>query len=149
MAWQNSGKDGDNVRRLYADHPCMSQIVIRGDTVFLSGQTHPSALGEREDVAVGDDDEYDTVVAVQTRAILERIDRLLAEAGTDKSHLLTANVWLKDIRADLDAMNAVWSHWVDPDHKPVRATVQAALCSEEMLVEIQVTAALPADAASS
>ena len=123
------------IRRLSTEHPCMSQIVIRGDIVYLSGQTCPSALGEQEDTS--------GTVAGQTKAILERIDRLLAQAGTDKTHILTANVWLKDIAADFEAMNEVWTSWIDPDNKPVRATVQATLCSPEMLVEIQITAALP------
>lgn len=81
----------------------MSQVVIRGNTVYLSGQTYPSALGEREPV------EYSNTVAGQTKAILERIDRLLAMAGTNKSQLITANIWLKDISADFEAMNAVWT----------------------------------------
>lgn len=101
----------------------------------MSGQTCPSALGEQED-STG-------TVAGQTRAILKRIDQLLATAGTDKTRLLTANIWLKDIVADFDAMNQEWIQWVDPQNKPVRATVQATLCAPEMLVEIQVTAALP------
>ena len=127
----------DKIQRLSTAHPCMSQIVIRGDTVYLSGQTYPSALGEQEDCS------QDTrTVAGQTTAILKRIDNLLAAAGTDKTKLLTANVWLKDINADFAAMNAVWSAWIDPKNKPVRATVQATLCAPEMLVEIQVTAAL-------
>lgn len=126
------------IQRIKTTHPCMSQIVIPGDTVYLSGQTYPSALGEAEDC------ELDTsTVEGQTTAILARIDRLLAAAGTTKLNLLTANIWLKDITADFAAMNAVWSAWIHPENKPVRATVQAKLCAPEMLVEIQVTAALP------
>lgn len=101
----------------------------------MSGQTCPSALGEQEDTS--------GTVAGQTRAILGRIDKLLAQAGTDKSRLLTANIWLKDITVDFEAMNKEWIAWVDARNKPTRATVQATLCAPEMLVEIQVTAALP------
>jgi len=101
----------------------------------LSGQTCPSALGEQEDTS--------GTVGGQTKAILNRIDELLAKAGTDKKHLLTANIWLKDIASDFEAMNEQWISWVDAENKPVRATVQATLCSPDMLVEIQVTAALP------
>jgi len=127
----------NNIQRLNTAHPCMSQIVLHGSTVYFSGQTYPSALGEAEAC------EKDTsTVQGQTTAILARIDSLLAAAGTDKSKLLTANVWLKDIHADFAAMNEVWTKWLDLEHKPVRATVQAALCAPEMLVEIQVTAAL-------
>lgn len=104
-------------------------------TVYLSGQTCPSALGEEEDTS--------GTVTGQTRAILARIDRLLAATGTDKTRLLTANIWLRDIAADFDAMNQEWTEWIDPAHKPVRATVQSTLCAPQMLVEIQVTAALP------
>lgn len=82
-------------------------------------------------------------MAGQTKAILNRIDLLLAQAGTDKKHLLTANIWLKDIASDFGAMNEQWISWVDPENKPVRATVQATLCSPDMLVEIQVTASRP------
>ena len=62
--------------------------------------------------------------AAQTAAILEKIDAILAEAGTDKSRLLSCNIWLRDIAADFAAMNEVWCEWVDPDNKPARATVQ-------------------------
>ena len=79
----------------------MSQIVIRGDTVYLSGQTYPSALGEQEDCS------QDTrTVAGQTTVILERIDNLLAAAGTDKTKLLAANVWFKNINVYF----AFWCH---------------------------------------
>ena len=126
------------VRRLQTSHSCMSQIVIHGNTVYLAGQTYPSALGEREECHLDT-----STVTGQTTAILQRIDRLLVAGGTDKTHLITAQVWLKDIHGDLRAMNHVWCNWIDPQHKPVRATVQATLSSPEMLVEIQVTAALP------
>ena len=70
-----------------------------------------------------------------------KIDSLLAQAGTDKKNLLTAQIWLKDIEKDFAAMNQVWSAWLDPQHKPVRATVQAPMARPSILVEIQVTAA--------
>mmetsp|Transcript_8196 Transcript_8196/g.15881 ORF Transcript_8196/g.15881 Transcript_8196/m.15881 type:complete len:137 (+) Transcript_8196:244-654(+) len=130
-----AGASNTTIKRLSTAHPCMSQIVIRGDIVYLAGQTCPSALGEQEDMS--------GTVAGQTKAILNRIDGLLAQAGTDKKHLLTANIWLKDIASDFDAMNEQWIAWVDPENKPVRATVQSTLCSPVMLVEIQVTASLP------
>jgi enamine deaminase RidA (YjgF/YER057c/UK114 family) len=79
--------------------PRMSQAVIHDDTVYLAGQ-------------VADDPSAD--VADQTRQILAKIDRLLAEASTDKSKLLSANVWLSDI-STFDQMNAVWDKWVTPD----------------------------------
>mmetsp|Transcript_24254 Transcript_24254/g.73994 ORF Transcript_24254/g.73994 Transcript_24254/m.73994 type:complete len:135 (-) Transcript_24254:5-409(-) len=67
---------------------------------------------------------------------------LAAAAGTSKSHALSATIWLKDINRDFAAMNEVWNAWVDPENKPVRATVEAAMARDVLLVEIQVTAAL-------
>ena len=104
--------------------PVLSRAVIRGDTVYLCGVT-PDPVGD---------------VAAQTRQVLERIDRLLQANGTDKSKLLTAQVWLSDMRL-FAAHNAVWNEWVDQQNPPVRACVGAALYRPELLVEIMVTAA--------
>jgi enamine deaminase RidA (YjgF/YER057c/UK114 family) len=79
----------------------------------------------------------------QTQAILATIDNLLAQAGTDKRTILTAQIWLKDM-SDFAAMNTVWCAWVDPVNKPVRACVQSTLSDPAFLVEIQVTAAAAA-----
>lgn len=76
----------------------------------------------------------------QTENVLAKVDDLLNQAGTSKSDLLTANIWLKEIDSDFKAMNAVWNDWLDPDNKPVRATVEARMARPEILVEIQVTA---------
>ena len=70
------------------------------------------------------------------------MDALLQSAGTSRSHLLTASIWLKDIERDFKEFNEVWNAWVDPENKPVRATVEAAMARDVLLVEIQVTAAL-------
>lgn len=78
----------------------------------------------------------------QTKDVLKKVDGLLEEAGTSKSNLLTANIWLKDIDRDFKKMNEVWSGWVDPENKPVRATVQSPMARPQILVEIQVTAAV-------
>lgn len=104
--------------------PRMSQAVIHGNTVYLAGQ-----VGKP-----GDD------VSAQTATILAEIDRLLAEAGTDKSKLLQAIIWLADM-ADFGAMNAVWEKWIDPKNPPARATGQSALAAPEYRVEIIITAA--------
>ena len=80
-------------------------------------------------------------VAEQTASVLAQIDGLLAEAGTDKSRLLTAQIWLTDIR-NRDDMNAVWNAWVTPGGPPARACVEAKLAYPEWLVEIMVTAAV-------
>ncbi len=103
----------------------MSEAVIHGDTVYLAGQ-----VGEP-----GED------VTAQTKTTLAEIDALLAQAGTDKSRILMATIWLADI-ADFDAMNAVWDAWVDKANPPARATSEGKLASPEYLVEIIVVAAV-------
>ena len=104
--------------------PRMSAAVIHNGTVYLAGQVgHP-----------GD------AVADQTRTVLAEIDRLLHLAGSDKSRILYAQIWLADI-ADFTAMNAVWDAWVAPGNSPARATGQAALAGPEYRIEIIVTAA--------
>jgi enamine deaminase RidA (YjgF/YER057c/UK114 family) len=105
--------------------PTMSQAVVHNGIVYLSGQVD----GTAEDV-VG-----------QTKNVLAKIDKYLAEAGTDKSKLLTSSIWLKNIERDFGAMNEVWIQWIDPNNKPVRATTEASLAAPNMLIEIQVTAA--------
>jgi enamine deaminase RidA (YjgF/YER057c/UK114 family) len=105
--------------------PRMSQAVIHGDTVYLQGLT-------------ADDPSQD--VKAQTAQILAKVDMLLAEAGTDKSKLLSANIWLTDI-ATWSQMNEVWDAWVSPGHAPARATVEAKLALPGLKVEIMVQAA--------
>jgi enamine deaminase RidA (YjgF/YER057c/UK114 family) len=104
--------------------PVMSRAVVRGDTVYLCGVV-PDPSGD---------------VAAQTAQVLEKIDQLLASSGTDKSKLLTAQIWLTDM-GQFGSMNAVWNAWVDPQNPPVRACVRAELYRPEVLVEIMVTAA--------
>ena len=72
---------------------------------------------------------------------MKEVDELLEMAGTSKSKLLTASIWLKDIEKDFAEMNDVWVDWMDPENKPVRATVESSMARPEILVEIQVTAA--------
>ena len=103
--------------------PIICKVVVHDDIVYLCGVT-PDPVGD---------------VKVQTRQVLERIDRLLQAAGTDKSKLLTAQVWLSDMQHFADH-NSAWNEWVDPDNPPVRACVGAPLWRSGMLVEIMVTA---------
>lgn len=103
----------------------MSRAVVHSDTVYLAGMT-------ADDLSVG--------TGEQTSAVLAKIDRFLARAGTDKSKLLTAQIWLRDI-ADFDLMNAVWDKWVDPANPPARATVESRLAGDGYRVEIMVVAA--------
>ena len=105
----------------------MSQVVVHGDVVYSAGQVAQNAPGAS--------------VAEQTRDILSSIDRLLAAGGTDKSKLLTANIWLSDI-ATFDEMNEVWDAWVSPGNTPCRACVESKLAFPKYTVEIMVTAAL-------
>lgn len=105
----------------------MSQAVVHGGIVYLAGQVG----------APGED------AATQTRAILQSIDRLLAEAGTDRAHLLQATIWLADM-ADFAAMNVAWEEWIGGVNAPTRATGEVRLATPDYKVEIIVTAALPA-----
>ena len=102
-----------------------SQAVVHGDLVYLAGHTSDHA-------AAG--------VYEQTRDILAQIDAHLAAAGSDKSKLLSASIWLPDI-ATFGEMNRAWDEWVDPDNKPARATVEARLASPDYKVEIAAIAA--------
>lgn len=105
----------------------MSRVVIHNDTVYLAGLV--------ADEPVPDDP------AAQTRSILERIDGFLAEAGSDKRHLLSATIWLSDM-AHYDAMNSVWDAWVPEGCAPGRACVEAKLAHPKYKVEIRVIAAV-------
>jgi len=106
----------------------MSQVVVNNGIVYLAGQVAQNAGGQP--------------VAEQTRDILGAIDELLKEAGTDKSRLLTAQIWLADI-ATFDEMNQVWDAWAAPGNAPARACVESRLAAPKFTVEIMVTAALP------
>jgi enamine deaminase RidA (YjgF/YER057c/UK114 family) len=106
--------------------PRMSQIVIHGDTVYLAGVVAHAAKGKS--------------VAEQTKEILATIDKYLAQAGTNKSKLLKANLWITDM-ANFAEMNAVWDAWVSPGQTPARACVEAKLAAPDYKVEIMVVAA--------
>ena len=104
----------------------MSQAVVHGDTVYLAGQVAQNAPGAS--------------VAEQTTDILGRIDGLLAEAGADKTKLLSATIWLVDIGTFAE-MNGVWDAWVAPGHAPARACVESELAASHYTVEIGIVAA--------
>lgn len=105
--------------------PRMSQVNVYNGVVYLAGQVANDPIPS---------------VAEQTRQILAKIDDLLREARSDKSKILSANIWLADI-SRFDEMNAVWDAWVSPGNTPARATVQAALARPANLVEIMIVAA--------
>ena len=104
----------------------MSEMAVHNGVCYLAGQ-----------VAVG----AAPNIEAQTREVLGAIDALLAKAGTDKTKILRAQIFLADI-ADFPGMNAVWDTWVVAGHTPPRATVQASLAKPEWKVEIVVTAAV-------
>lgn len=105
----------------------LSEMAVHNGTVYLAGQVP-------EDAGLD--------IQGQTTQVLAAIDALLARAGTDKSHILMAQIFLTDL-ADFPGMNAVWDAWVPAGHAPPRATVQAALARPGWRIEVVVTAALP------
>jgi enamine deaminase RidA (YjgF/YER057c/UK114 family) len=106
--------------------PRMSKAVIHGDTVYLAGIVADNPKGKS--------------IAEQTSNILSQIDGFLAMAGTNKTKLLSANIWITDM-AHFAEMNTVWDAWVSPGNTPARATVEAKLASPDYKVEIMVVAA--------
>jgi len=110
-----------------------SAIVVHHGTVFLSGQ-------------VAEDPDAD--IQEQTRSTLARIDALLVEAGSDREHLLSATIYLRDIDNHFALMNEVWNAWVPEGHAPARACVEAHMARSALLVEICVIAAIATSADS-
>lgn len=105
--------------------PRLSASVGYGDLIFLSGQTPISS---------------DQDIRVQTREVLAKVDALLAEAGSDNRHLLSAQVWLKNMARDFAGFNEVWVAWLPEGHSPARAAVQAEMARPDILVEVMITA---------
>jgi len=103
----------------------LSQVVIHNGTAYLAGIVAEHPISD---------------VAAQTGQILDQIDRYLKEAGTDKTRILMATIWLADARY-YDEMNGVWDKWVPAGHAPARACVEAKLAAPKYLVEIRVVAA--------
>ncbi|MBT2323887.1 RidA family protein [Variovorax paradoxus] len=105
--------------------PRLSETAVHNGTIYLAGQ-------------VPDDTTQD--IRGQTSQVLAMVDRLLAEAGSDKSRILMMQIFLADI-GDITAMNEVWDSWIPAGHTPPRATVQAAMAKPAYKIEIVVTAA--------
>jgi enamine deaminase RidA (YjgF/YER057c/UK114 family) len=108
----------------------MSQAVVYGDLIFVSGQVDRSKRA---------------TVAEQTAAVLAQIDALLADTGSDKAHIISCNIWLADI-GSFTEMNSVWDKWVEPGAAPARATVEARLADPKYHLEIACIAARKASA---
>jgi enamine deaminase RidA (YjgF/YER057c/UK114 family) len=112
------------IRRL-DNGPRFCRVLTYNGIVYLAGMTADDTSGD---------------VLAQTRDTLAKIDHYLGVAGSDKSKLLTALIWLRDI-ADFELMNSVWDGWIDRSAMPVRATVEARMAGDQYRVEIMVTAA--------
>jgi enamine deaminase RidA (YjgF/YER057c/UK114 family) len=103
----------------------LSGAVVHNETVYIAGQVAEKTKAD---------------IKGQTQEVLLKIEKLLQKAGSNKANLLSVQIFLPDMR-NFAAMNEVWDKWVDPANTPARATIQAALATPELLVEIMVTAA--------
>ncbi len=104
----------------------MSRVVTHNDTIYLCGQVCKDASKD---------------ITEQTQTMLEKVDELLASAGSDREHLLSATIYVRNMK-DFSAMNDVWDAWVPEGHAPARACVEARMARAELLVEISVVAAV-------
>ena len=104
----------------------LSEMTIHNGTVYLAGQVASDASQD---------------IRGQTAQVLAAIDTLLAEAGTDRAHILMGQIYIKDL-AEFPAMNEVWEDWLPPGDAPPRATIQAHLAKPDWKVEMVVTAAI-------
>ncbi|MBD2837825.1 RidA family protein [Pseudomonas sp. JM0905a] len=118
-----------SIQRFQALPGRLSHALVHNGIVYITGQVPRDVTRD---------------VAGQTAEVLARVDELLAEAGSDKSHILFAQIWLKHVVKDFDAMNSVWKEWIPHDALPARATVEANLANEGILVEISLQAAVKA-----
>jgi len=119
-------EEGRMLLRIDIENGRLANAVVHGDTIHLAGQVPEDPTAD---------------ASAQTASVLAQIDELLARAGSDKRHILSALVVLADIR-DAAAMNAAWDAWVDPDHPPARATIEGKLVDPRWKVEIIVSAAV-------
>ncbi|MCQ1059770.1 RidA family protein [Photobacterium sp. DNB23_23_1] len=104
----------------------MSRIVKHNGTVYLCGQVCADATQG---------------ITEQTQTMLDKVEALLEQAGSDKEHMLSATIYIKDMK-DFAEMNAVWDNWVPAGHAPARACVEASMARDVLLVEISVVAAV-------
>ena len=107
--------------------PIISQAIVHGKVAYFAGVTPTLIVGD---------------IKTQTAQVLRRVDELLKLSGTDKSRLLSAQVWIADMRLFEDH-NSVWNEWVDPTNPPVRACLTTEFWRPGMLVEVMVVAAMP------
>lgn len=115
-----------SITRIGTERRRMSKIVIHNDTVYLCGQVAKDS---------------DAEIKEQTQTMLDKVDDLLLQAGSDRKHILSATVYIKDMK-DFKQMNEVWDAWVIEGYSPARACVEASLARPELLVEVSVIAAI-------
>lgn len=116
-----------SIQRFEPNGKRLSHVLVHKGIAYVTGQVPADRSQD---------------VAGQTAQVLAQIDKLLAIAGTDKTQILFAQVWLKHVVRDFAAMNAAWEEWVPEEALPARATVEANLAAENILVEIAVQAAV-------
>ncbi len=104
----------------------MSKIVIHNGTIYLCGQVAEDATRDIQE---------------QTQSMLDKVDSLLDQAGSDREHILSATIYIKSMNL-FSQMNDVWDNWIPEGHAPARACVEASMAREELLVEISVVAAV-------
>ncbi len=114
------------ITRLGTERRRMSKIVIHNETIYLCGQVAKDS---------------DANIKEQTRTMLEKVDDLLGQAGSDRKHILSATIYIKEMKYFAE-MNKVWDAWVIEGDSPARACVEASLARPELLVEISVIAAV-------
>ncbi|ACG78782.1 translation initiation inhibitor, yjgF family [Phenylobacterium zucineum HLK1] len=110
-----------------ATNPRRGRVVIHNGLAFLGGQAADDRSGD---------------IRSQTAQALAKADKALAEAGSDRTRILSAQIWLKDIARDFAGMNEVWDGWMSPEHAPARATAQCEMAAPNVLVEITMVAAV-------
>ena len=115
-----------SITRIGTERHRMSKIVIHNNTIYLCGQVAKDS---------------DAGIKEQTQTMLDKVGDLLVQAGSNREHILSATIYIKDMQ-DFAAMNAVWDDWVIEGYSPARACVEASLARPELLVEISVVAAV-------
>ncbi len=115
-----------NISRIGTERRRMSKIVIHNNTIYLCGQVAKDA---------------NTDIKEQTRTMLEKVDDLLEQAGSDRKHILSTTIYIKEMK-DFAEMNEIWDAWVIEGYSPARACVEASMARPELLVEISVIAAV-------
>lgn len=114
------------ITRMGTERRRMSKIIIHNETIYLCGQVAKDSTKN---------------ITEQTHSMLEKVDTLLADAGSDRKHILSATLYIKKM-SDFAEMNAVWDDWVVEGYSPARACVEASLARAELLIEISVIAAV-------